>query len=59
MMGRKFEEGDWCRVYCSAKGIPLTGLSNLSIAVMYGNLSSGWLSETFRLALLTEEELFA
>ncbi|MEK7336448.1 MAG: CarD family transcriptional regulator, partial [Nitrospirota bacterium] len=29
------------------------------IAVVYGDLSSGWLSETFRLALLTEEELFA
>lgn len=29
------------------------------IAVMHGNLSAGWLSDTFRLALLTEEELFA
>ena len=38
MMGRKFEEGDWCRVYCSAKGIPQTGWSNLSIDVMHGNL---------------------
>ena len=38
MMGRKFEEGDWCRVYCSAKGIPHTGWSNLSIDVMHGNL---------------------
>jgi hypothetical protein len=38
MMGRKFEEGDWCRVYCSAKGIPHTSWSNLSIDVMHGNL---------------------
>jgi hypothetical protein len=38
MMGRKFEEGDWCRVYCAAKGLPDTGWSNLSIDVMYGNL---------------------
>jgi hypothetical protein len=37
MMGRKFEEGDWCRVYCAARGIPLTGWSNLSIDVMHGN----------------------
>lgn len=38
MMGRKFEEGDWCNVYCSAKGFPHTGWSNLSIDVMHGNL---------------------
>lgn len=31
MMGRKFEEGDWAKVYCAAKGIPLGTWSNLSI----------------------------
>lgn len=38
MMGRKLEEGDWSEVYCRAKGIPLSGWSNLDIDVMYGNL---------------------
>lgn len=38
MMGRKFEEGDWSKVYCAAKGIPLSPWSNLSIDVTYGNL---------------------
>jgi len=38
MMGRKFEEGDWAKVYCSAKGIPLASWSNLSIDITYGNL---------------------
>jgi hypothetical protein len=35
MMGRKFEEGDWSYVYCSAKGIPDEGWSNLHIDVMH------------------------
>lgn len=38
MMGRKFEEGDWAKVYCYSKGIPDTGWSNLSIDIVYGNL---------------------
>lgn len=38
MMGRKFEEGDWSYVYCSAKGIPDEGWSNLHIDVMYESL---------------------
>jgi len=38
MMGRKFEEGDWSKVYCSAKNIPMASWSNLSIDVMHGNL---------------------
>lgn len=38
MMGRKFEEGDWAKVYCASKGIPLGAWSNLSIDVTYGNL---------------------
>lgn len=38
MMGRKLEEGDWAEVYCSAKGIPLRGWSNLDIDVTHGNL---------------------
>jgi hypothetical protein len=38
MMGRKFEEGDWSKVYCAAKGVPLRSWSNLSIDVTHGNL---------------------
>lgn len=38
MMGRKLEEGDWAIVYCRAKGIPLTGWSNLNIDVMHDGL---------------------
>lgn len=38
MMGRKFEEGDWSYVYCSAKGFPNEGWSNLHIDVMHGPL---------------------
>lgn len=38
MMGRKMEEGDWCDIYCKAKGIPPTGWSNLKIDVMHGLL---------------------
>jgi hypothetical protein len=38
MMGRKFEEGDWSYVYCSAKGIPDEGWSNLHIDVMHESL---------------------
>lgn len=38
MMGRKMEEGDWAKVYCAAKGIPLAGWSNLAIDVVYGHL---------------------
>jgi len=38
MMGRKLEEGDWAAVYCSAKGIPNRGWSNLNIDVMHENL---------------------
>lgn len=38
MMGRKFEEGDWAKVYCAAKGIPLGSWSNLDIDVTHGNL---------------------
>ena len=38
MMGRKFEEGDWSYVYCSAKNIPNKGWSNLHIDVMYESL---------------------
>jgi len=38
MMGRKFEENDWARVYCAAKGIPLGLWSNLNIDISYGNL---------------------
>ena len=35
MMGRKLEEGDWAEVYCRAKGIPVTGWSNLNIDVVH------------------------
>lgn len=38
MMGRKFEEGDWAHVYCTAKDIPLRGWSNLNIDVMHQGL---------------------
>lgn len=38
MMGRKFEEGDWSRVYTAAKGIPLGTWSNLSIDISFGSL---------------------
>jgi hypothetical protein len=38
MMGRKLEEEDWSAVYCAAKGIPVTGWSNLNIDVVHGNL---------------------
>jgi hypothetical protein len=38
MMGRKFEEGDWAYVYCTAKGIPVRGWSNLNIDVMHQGL---------------------
>lgn len=38
MMGRKLEEGDWAKVYCQAKGIPLVGWSNTDIDVMFGNI---------------------
>lgn len=38
MMGRKLEEGDWAKVYCEAKGIPLAGWSNTDIDVMFGNV---------------------
>jgi hypothetical protein len=38
MMGRKFEEGDWAKVYCAAKNIPAMTWSNLSIDVMHGHL---------------------
>lgn len=38
MMGRKFEEGDWARVYCAAKNIPRRGWSNLNIDVIHDGL---------------------
>jgi hypothetical protein len=38
MMSRKFEENDWAKVYCAAKGMPLGSWSNLSIDVTYGSL---------------------
>ena len=38
IMGRKFEEGDWARVYTAAKGIPLGSWSNLSIDISHGAL---------------------
>jgi hypothetical protein len=37
MMGRKFEEGDWAEVYCSAKRIPNRRWSNLNIDIMHEN----------------------
>lgn len=38
MMGRKFEEDDWNKVYCAAKEIPHSGWSNLNIDVNYSGL---------------------
>lgn len=38
MMGRKFEEGDWQHVYCTAKTIPNRGWSNLRIDVIHNGL---------------------
>lgn len=38
MMGRKFEEGDWSYVYCTAKNVPDSGWSNLNIDVMHKSL---------------------
>lgn len=38
MMGRKFEEGDWAGVYCTAKGIPNTGWSNLKLDIVHEGL---------------------
>lgn len=38
MMGRKFEEGDWAHVYCTAKNIPSRGWSNLNIDVIHNGL---------------------
>lgn len=38
MMGRKLEEGDWAKVYCAAKGIPLAGWSNTDIDIIFGHL---------------------
>jgi hypothetical protein len=38
MMGRKFEEGDWGEVYCSAKGILYAGWSNLNIDVVFNGV---------------------
>jgi len=38
MMGRKFEEGDWTKVYCASKGIPPARWSNLGIDITHGNL---------------------
>ena len=38
MMGRKFEENDWAKVYCAAKRIPLGSWSNLNIDITHGNL---------------------
>lgn len=37
MMGRKFEEGDWADIYCSAKDIKQKGWSNLNIDIIAGN----------------------
>lgn len=34
MMGRKFEEGDWADIYCSAKNIQQKGWSNLNIDIL-------------------------
>jgi hypothetical protein len=38
MLGRKLEEGDWAEVYCSSKGIPTQGWSNLSIDILHNGL---------------------
>src|SRR5574341_1040706 len=38
MMGRKLEEADWTKVYCTAKNIPYQGWSNLKIDVIHNGL---------------------
>lgn len=38
MMGRKFEEEDWAKVYAAAKGFRASAWSNFDIDVMNGNL---------------------
>ena len=38
MMGRKWEEGDWSEVYCSAMRIPEAGWSNLNIDINFSGL---------------------
>lgn len=38
MMGRKFEEEDWAKVYAAAKGFSASAWSNFDIDVMHGNL---------------------
>ncbi len=38
MMGRKLEEGDWAKIYCAAKRIPLAGWSNTRIDIIHGAL---------------------
>lgn len=38
MMGRKFEEEDWAKVYSAAKGLKASAWSNFDVDVMSGNL---------------------
>ncbi len=38
MMGRKFEEEDWAKVYAAAKGVKTSAWSNFDVDVMNGNL---------------------
>src|SRR6266480_6845005 len=38
MLGRKLEEGDWSKVYCFAKRIPMSSWSNLHIDISYRGL---------------------
>lgn len=38
MMGRKFEEDDWAKVYAAAKGFRASAWSNFDVDVMSGNL---------------------
>lgn len=38
MMGRKFEEEDWAKVFAAAKGFSASAWSNFDIDVMHGNL---------------------
>jgi hypothetical protein len=38
MMGRKFEEDDWAKVYAAAKGFTASAWSNFDVDVMQGNL---------------------
>lgn len=38
MMGRKFEEDDWAKVYAAAKGFKASAWSNFDVDVMNGNL---------------------